>query len=59
MKGDDIMFGRLVGGALLGALVAAVVYEIIDRENPELAEKIKGWFSKGDDFFEPEEAPAE
>ena len=53
------MFGRIAGVALLGAVVAAVVYEILDREKPELAEKIKGWFTKEDDFFEPEEAPAE
>jgi len=59
MKGDDLMFGRIIGGVLLGVLAAAVAYEIIDRENPELAERIKGWFSLEDDFIEPEEAPAE
>ena len=53
------MIGRLIGGILLGVLAAAVTYEIVDRENPELAEKIKGWFSNEDDFIEPEEAPAE
>ncbi len=52
------MFGRIIGGVLLGVLAAAVAYEIIDRENPELADRIKGWFSLGD-FIEPEDAPAE
>ena len=51
--------GKIIGGILLGVFVAAVTYEIIDRENPELIDKVKGWFSSGDDFIEPEEAPAE
>lgn len=52
------MFGRIIGGVLLGVLAAAVAFEIIDRENPELADRIRGWFSL-DDFIEPEDAPAE
>ncbi len=59
MKGDDLMFGRIIGGVLLVVLGAAVAYEIIDRENPELADRIRGWFSIEDDFIEPEDVPAE
>ena len=55
------MWGRILGGVLLGTVVAAVVYEIIDRENPELAERIKGWLAPEEELFEPEpeEVPAE
>jgi len=58
-KGDGLMIGRIIGGVLLGAIIGALVYEIIERENPELIQKAKDWFSKEDDFIEPEEVPAE
>ena len=53
------MIGRIIGGVLLAALGAAVIYEIIERENPELIEKVKGWLGTEEDFVEPEEAPAD
>lgn len=53
------MIGRIIGGVLLGALIGVLFYEIIERENPELIQKAKDWFSKEDDFIEPEEVPAE
>ncbi len=53
------MIGRIIGGVLLGAFIGTLVYEIVERENPELIQKIKDWFEKEDDFGEPEEAPAE
>ena len=53
------MIGRIIGGVLLGAFAVAVVYEIIEKENPELIQKVKYWFSEEDEVFEPEEATAE
>jgi len=53
------MIGRVIGGVLLGALAVAVVYEILDRENPELIEKVKSWFSTEDEFDEPEDELAD
>ena len=53
------MIGRVLGGVLIGALAAAVVYEIVERENPELIERVKGWFEPEEDFMEPEEVPAD
>jgi hypothetical protein len=53
------MIGRIVGGVLLGALAATVIYEILQRENPELIEKLRGWLGPEEDLMEPEETPAE
>ena len=53
------MIGRIIGGVLLGAFAAAVIYEIVDRTNPELIQKVKNWFETEDDFFESEEATVE
>ena len=56
------MVGRIatiVGGILAGVLATTVVYEIIDRKNPELVQKVKGWFGAEDDLEEAEEATAE
>jgi hypothetical protein len=53
------MIGRIVGGVLLGTFVAAIVYEILDREKPELFEKIRDWIEKEDDFLELQEEPVE
>jgi uncharacterized protein YqgC (DUF456 family) len=53
------MIGRIFGGVLLGAFIGALVYEIVQRENPELIQKIRTWVEKVDDFTESEEAPAE
>jgi hypothetical protein len=53
------MSGRIFGGVLLGAFIGALVYEIVQRENPELIQKIRNWVEKEDDFAESEEAPAE
>lgn len=53
------MIGKIIGGVLLGAFATAVLYEILERENPKLIEKVKGWLTKEDAFIEPEEAPAE
>ena len=53
------MIGRIFGGVLLGALIGALIYEIVQRENPELIQKIKNWAEKEDDFVESEEAVAE
>ena len=58
-KGDGPMIGRIIGGVLLAALGAAVIYEIIERENPEFIEKVKGWLGTEEDFVESEEAPAD
>ena len=53
------MIGKIIGGVLLAALGAAVIFEIIERENPELIEKVKGWLGTEEDFVESEEAPAD
>ena len=53
------MIARIIGGVLLGALAVAVACEIIDRENPDLIKKVKGWFSEEDEFLDLEEEPAE
>ncbi len=50
---------RIVGGILAGVFATTVAYEIIDRKNPELIQKVKGWFGAEDDFEESEEATAE
>ena len=51
------MIRRIIGGVVLGAIASAVIYEILERSNPELLEKVKDWFSEeADDFIEPEEA---
>ena len=52
------MIGRIFGGVLLGALAAAVIYEVVERENPELIEKVKGWLGMEEDSIESEEVPA-
>ena len=56
---SGLMIGRIFGGVLLGAFIGALVYEIVQRENPELIQKIRNWVEKEDDFAESEEAPAE
>ena len=56
------MVGRIaaiIGGVLAGVLATSVIYEIVDRENPELIQKVKGWFGAEDDFEETEEAVAD
>ena len=56
------MVGRvatIVGGVLAGVFATTVIYEIVDRENPELIQKVKGWFGAKDDFEKTKEAPAE
>ena len=56
------MVGRIaaiIGGVLAGVFATTVIYEIIDRENPELIQKVKGWFGTEDDFEEAKEVPAE
>lgn len=53
------MFRRIIGGTLVAAFIAAVVYEILDREKPELIEKFKGCFEPPEDPGEAEEVPAE
>jgi hypothetical protein len=58
-EGGGLMIGRILGKVVLGAFAAAVIYEVISKECPELVEKMKGWFeAEDDDFIEPEEAPA-
>ena len=49
------MIGKLIGGIVAGVLAAAVICEIIDRENPDFMKKMKGWIVKEDDAGEPEE----
>lgn len=58
-KGESLMLKRILGGLFLGAFVGAVVYEILDREKPEMVEKVKGWFVPEEDLLEPEEVLAE
>jgi len=53
------MIGRIFGGVVLGAFIGALIYEIVQRENPELIQKIRNWVEKEDDFVEPEEASDE
>jgi len=53
------MIGRIIGGVVLGAFIGALIYEIVQRENPELIQKIRNWAEKEDDFAGSEEAPAE
>ena len=56
------MIGRIatiIGGVLAGVFATTVIYEIVDRENPELIQKVKGWFGAEDDFEETEEAAAD
>lgn len=49
------MIGKIIGGIVAGVLAAAVICEIIDRENPDFIKKVKGWFEKEDNVDEPEE----
>lgn len=56
------MVGRIaviIGGVLAGVFATTVIYELVDRENPELIQKVKGWFGAEDDFEETEEATAD
>ena len=52
------MIGRIIGGVVLAALGAALIYEIVDRANPELIEKVRGWLGTEEDSIESEEVPA-
>ena len=50
------MIRRIIGGVLLGAFASAVIYEILERRNPEFIQKVKDWFAEeADEFTEPEE----
>jgi hypothetical protein len=53
------MIGRVISGVVLAALGASLVYEIVNRTNPEIIERVKGWLGTEEDFTEPEETPAE
>ena len=56
------MVGRIaviIGGVLAGVFATTVVYEILERENPELIQKFKGWFGAADDLEKTEEATAD
>ena len=53
------MIRKIMGGILVGAFAASVIYEIIDREKPEWIQEAKEWFSKKYSFAEAEELPDE
>lgn len=53
------MIGRIFGGVILVASIGVLFYKIVEKENPELIQKIRNWVEKVDDFTESEEAPAE
>lgn len=50
---------KILAGVFVGVFVGALLYELVDRANPELVAKIKDkLFKRLDDFLDTEEGRA-